>query len=64
MALPRVRREALLAIAALAGLIVSLVLIYTVERRAAVTTVPVLVVTKSVVKGTVRVSTTPSPTRH
>ncbi|MEN9788318.1 MAG: Flp pilus assembly protein CpaB [Pseudomonadota bacterium] len=52
MAFPRVRREALLAIAALAGLLISLVLIYTVERRAAVTTVPVLVVTKSVVKGT------------
>jgi pilus assembly protein CpaB len=53
MAFPRVRREALLAIAALAGLLISLALIYTVERRAAVTTVPVLVVTKSVVKGTV-----------
>ncbi|NDE01001.1 MAG: Flp pilus assembly protein CpaB [Gammaproteobacteria bacterium] len=52
MAFPRVRREALLAIAALAGLLISLVLIYTVERRAAVTTVPVLVVTKSVAKGT------------
>ena len=50
MALPRVRGAALLAIAALVGLIVSLVLIYTVERRAAVTTVPVLVVTKSVAK--------------
>ena len=52
MALPRVRGAALLAIAALVGLIVSLVLIYTVERLAAVTTVPVLVVTKSVAKGT------------
>ena len=52
MTLPRVRGAALLAIAALVGLIVSLVLIYTVERRAAVTTVPVLVVTKSVTKGT------------
>jgi len=52
MALPRVRGAALLAIAALVGLLVSLVLIYTVERRAAVTTVPVLVVTKSVAKGT------------
>jgi pilus assembly protein CpaB len=53
MALPRVRGAALLAIAALVGLLVSLVLIYTVERRAAVTTVPVLVATKSVAKGTV-----------
>lgn len=52
MALPRARGAALLAIAALVGLLVSLVLIYTVERRAAVTTVPVLVVTKSVAKGT------------
>lgn len=52
MPLPRVRGAALLAIAALVGLLVSLVLIYTVERRAAVTTVPVLVVTKSVAKGT------------
>ena len=53
MALPRVRGAALLAIAALVGLLVSLVLIYTVERRAAVTTVPVLVVTNPVAKGTV-----------
>lgn len=53
MALPRVRGAALLAIAALVGLLVSLVLIYTVERRAAVATVPVLVVTKTVTKGIV-----------
>lgn len=52
MALPRVSGAALLAIAALAGLLVALALIYTVERRAAVTTVPVLVLTKAVAKGT------------
>lgn len=52
MASPGVRGPALLAAAALAGLVVSLVLIYTVERRAAIVTVPVLVASRPIAKGT------------
>lgn len=52
MASPGVRGSALLAIAAAAGLVISLVLIYVVERRAAVVTVPVVVTTQALPKGT------------
>ena len=51
MAFPRVRGAALLAISALVGLVVTLAVFYVVERRAAVSTVPVLVAARPIAKG-------------